>query len=224
MKYIVWTLLCVFLVACFAAADTLKISYVNYSLGANSDTPYNADFSFQGPQVSLNGSMTTCRLSEFCFGYPEFLLPGTFVVPHATVGYNYESYATGSIILGGKTYTADALRFSEASFEGIGFLLPPGGKTYTTFSLTVPATFADVTGFAIDWNNYSATPFDLVIPPGKLTLTFEYWPQGCEGCYPSAYWFQHGTYIAATPEPGTLLMLGSSVLGIAGVLRRKFGS
>lgn len=88
MKYIVWTLLCVFLVACFAAADTLKVSYVNYSFGANSDTPYNADFSFQGPQVSLNGSMTTCRLSEFCFGYPEFFLPGTFVVPHATVGYN----------------------------------------------------------------------------------------------------------------------------------------
>ena len=228
MKYIASTLLCVILTAGFARADTLMVSNANYSLRANSDTLFNLEFYFQGPQVSLNGYMTTCKLGEFCFGYPEFLLPGTFVDPHATVGYGYDSFATGSITLSGRTYTADALQFSESSIEGTGFLLPPGGKTYTTFSVTVPATFADVAGFAIDGNSYSATPFALIIPPGKLTLTFDYWPQSCEGCYPSAYWFKHGTYIATTaaptPEPGTLLMLGSAVLGIAGVLQRKFVS
>ena len=227
MKYIVWTLLSVILTAGFSAADTLKMSFADYSLWPNTDYGQNLEFSFQGPQVSLKGYMAACTWKEFCWGYPEysglFLLPGALVVPYATVGYDYHWFGTGSITLSGKTYTADALQFFESSFEGTGFLLPPGGKTSTTFSVSVPATFADVTGIAIE--NYSATPFALIIPPGELTLTFDYFPQGCEGCYPSAYWFRNGRYIATTaaptPEPGTLVIFGSGIVGLAGFLRRK---
>jgi len=49
-------------------------------------------------------------------------------------------------------------------------------------------------------------------------------PSGDDNIFEETFWFSGAGNVSTTPEPGTLVMLGSGVLGLAGIIRRKFNA
>jgi hypothetical protein len=87
--------------------------------------------------------------------------------------------------------------------------------------VTVPASFGLVQG-----ETSNGTFFDVNIPPGKLVLTFDYYPFVNVNSV-SGYYFSQGSYkaqgVPGIPEPGTIGLVATGLGGIVGLIRRKRG-
>jgi hypothetical protein len=88
------------------------------------------------------------------------------------------------------------------------------GFTFTDASLGTPYLVSDVAllgvlGLNLDANALGITVADVSVGGGHATIGFN--PPGTPAPAP-------------TPEPGTLSLMGTSLLGVAGVMRRKFRS
>jgi hypothetical protein len=109
---------------------------------------------------------------------------------------------------------------SGSSITGSSFIFPFGGNNPSIFTVTVPASFGLVQG-----ETSNGTFFDVNIPPGKLVLTFDYYP--ASNGNPGAYWFSQGYYkaqgVPGIPEPGTIGLVATGLGGIVGLIRRKRG-
>ena len=106
-----------------------------------------------------------------------------------------------------------------AGFLGRLYLADPQGGTPNYFSVTFgTATFTlNNFGTAFGWQQFLLTD-TASSSQTELSFTFRHDP---------AYWFLDNVQINAggqgtTPEPSTLVMFGSGLLGIAGIARRKF--
>jgi hypothetical protein len=149
--------------------------------------------------TSFNGvcSASTCPLGEVPF-------EGTYAAyfgPVGDTGGIYQDIAT----VPGQMYTvsfylalpdAGTPNSFQAQFGSSGF-------TLTDFPVGFPWALFTFTDMATDTTT-------------RLTFTFQNDP---------AYWFLDDVKVnggGTTPEPGTLVLFGSGLLGIAGVVRRKF--
>jgi PEP-CTERM motif/Carbohydrate binding domain len=149
--------------------------------------------------TTFNG---VCDISTCPFGYPPY--QGTYSAFFGPVG------DTGGIYQDITTIPGDRYTISF-------YLALPEAGTPNSFEVT----FGNA---SLNLNNFPA-PFDWALfqfsevatsDTTRLTFTFRNDP---------AYWFLDNVSVnqgGTTPEPGTLVLFGSGLLGIAGVIRRKF--
>jgi hypothetical protein len=114
--------------------------------------------------------------------------------------------ATGSFPgTGGETFVADVNGFPIYSYS----------LSFNSFDMAAGTYWASVVpdlGFPPQWGWATATG-------GNGYQCFE---GTCAGTPIGFAYAIDGTSVNSTPEPGTLIMLGTGVLGLAGTLRRKF--
>ena len=148
------------------------------------------------------------------------------------------SYSTGSLVSHSLTSSTDTWTFAAGGSFKItsnGSVLLPAGKVFTgTFS--GPVTFAGTynptgDGGVGSWsytlsgnvsgafsNNYGGSS------AGGGTVQFTFDVKGHVPFTTTVRGKNGITTVAAVPEPGTLGLLGTGLLGIAGLVRRKFRS
>ena len=159
----------------------------------------------------------------------------SYAVPMPTLTLN-ETFASGATFSGTLTFLSDYSNLTAVS----GYLNGgPYGHDYINWIWNPTVNFASSYGpqyggnFLMDgttcgngcgnytyfitltWD-FSAAPNLVVATPGPILS-----PNGGNNVNyvdPLA----SGTFSGATPEPGTLVMFGSGVIGLAGLLRRKF--
>jgi PEP-CTERM motif len=142
---------------------------------------------------------------------------------YPNIGTIYQVLGTGTVTGGGftvnsfgqhdfTTYPTDItltnvlgqdVMFIPASFNGYQLVVNSGGSAITGFSVA----FNDIAGFVPSDVSFDAT--DVWINLQGLTTT------------PGLDLQLDLNFGSTVPEPGTLIMFGSGVLGLAGMLRRK---
>jgi hypothetical protein len=147
------------------------------------------------------------------------------------------SYSTGALLSHSTTSTTDSWTFAGGGAFKIssnGSVLVPSGTVFTG-TFTGPVTFVGTFNAAGDggkgaWaytltgnisGNFSNNYGGGAAAGGTVQLTFD-----VHGHVPFSTFVRgnSGTTTLATPEPGTLGLLGTGLLGIAGLVRRKFRS
>ena len=193
-----------------AYADSFNISRVTISFAANTSSGDNSQFAFAGPGTSIVGGGSACYPSDgWCSG--AFLPPGSTVTPNVGL-VSFDSLST--LRIGGHSYdTVPSALFGSPITAGASFTLPMGKNSPFTFTVTIPANLTSPVGGRLP----DGSQFNLNIPPGKLVLTFGFFP-AVDG-FPAGYYaFTGGQFIVATPEPGTIFLLAT---GLAAIVGRK---
>lgn len=98
------------------------------------------------------------------------------------------------------------------------WLKMPDGGVAAIFFLYSDATYAqNIVTVGNTWSFFDVTTF---LDPTKSLVSFGVF--GCSGCAGTSQTFADDFTVNATPEPGTMVMLGTGLMGAAGVLRRRF--
>ncbi len=202
------------------------------SLAARGDSFYNTQASWA---AALSGGPTTVNFEGIApplgFTVPGFG-PGTNIAvggvnfavgPAGTnnlffvLGDGYYGYPVSTISLQPTDFTApaDLLITLPTSMTALGF---DWGAVFTGGDATI--TLSDGTAVTVPPPTFPGFQFWGVTAPGGITSV--------EITLPDSYGlsmsdFSYGSAATATPEPGSLLLLGSGLVGLLGAVRRKIG-
>jgi hypothetical protein len=195
----------------FAHADTILV-------GTDLSSPSS------GPELCPQGSNCSIRVSQFVLLDPVVVDDIKVAIsgpgPSSSTDGNFsvglgEEIGSGDVIGSGDlAFTSDQSPIATQVFDfsGLDMLLDPG--TY----------YLQVSGANVMWN--SASP--LTTSAGELGQQLSCDPYITCGAGISRYDTFPGTYAmqidgtAVTPEPSTFALLGSGILGLAGIFRRRF--
>lgn len=138
--------------------------------------------------------------------------PGTFFNPTETP----ITGITGTVVIGGHTYDIGALDNglggSNELADNFAGVLSPNGLDFDLTTVGNPNP--DYTQLMLNYNTVSGA-YDLSFKCGRSECTATGDSIGLEI-------YDVDSAPAATPEPGSLALLGTSILGGAGLLRRRF--
>ena|ERR1035437_1979167 len=168
---------------------------------------------------TLSGNGFTAAGSFDTIVTPWQVLLGCPCLPGDTLG--VDGFVSGNDFFGGGTATIGSIQYSNVDWGSLGVFFgsvftivgtgPPivlhsGPGTYTTtFSFTGALFGESPTG-----------PVDLPGLSGTGVVMVDIYAVG------DLLYLQQATYTFATPEPGSLALFGSGVLGIGGLLRKRF--
>ena len=218
MKRFLW-IAAILLVALAQCAHADGISYFNITQVTADIGPYGDDnvffFSLTGPGTYITGvGGIPCDPNHWCFGgvFP----PGSSVYPQ--IGQIFLSNFNDATV-GGKNYGREGLGFtSPFSIDVLGNLTFPVNPHSSTFSACVPATVSGpIDGFVSGPESFEQIVLNT--PTGGTFCTTWDTYAFANG----EFTFRMGNFSVQqpVPEPGTLIMLGSGLLAVAGGLRRK---
>lgn len=165
-----------------------------------------------GTAISLSGSMLTSvsggPCSSLCSGNLGSVTFTTGALSGGTLAAGGTFGAGGTLIVTGNgTNGVPSGVLFEGTFTSATWTVNtlPGGNDVFSFTGTIEGTgaFAGMPAFTIQ---------------GSKIVHGNPFAAGGSG---SVKWASGDTTVGAVPEPGTLSLLGTGVLGIAGVLRRK---
>jgi hypothetical protein len=132
----------------------------------------------------------------------------------------------GSFSWGGSAYNIDS---SEEFFGTVVFSLPTGivGGQSETFHADIDGTVRQGSDrLEFDFDHNSSNPLVLSFSNGSATGSFNFYVDDVTmNGQGSATWYGHVANAsqtpAATPEPGSIVLMGSGLLTLAGAVRRK---
>ena len=154
------------------------------------------------------GDHSTITFSAPLNGFARMSIADSF----SCCGQNSTITVNGTVI----TMNAGNNDDNQDAFTSNGNLITSGGpgSPYPGFSPCMPSYAAD--------HEY----YDLVACAGVTGATTinvsTVNPSGDDNIFEESFWVQGNGMITTTPEPGTLVMFGSGLLGLAGLARRKF--
>ena len=97
------------------------------------------------------------------------------------------------------------------------WLKMPDTGVAAVFFLYSDTTYAqNIVSVGNTWTFFDMTSF---LDPTKSLASFGVF--GCSGCAGSSQTFADDFVVNATPEPGSLVLMGSGLLGLAGMIRRR---
>ncbi|HVP54712.1 MAG TPA: PEP-CTERM sorting domain-containing protein [Candidatus Eisenbacteria bacterium] len=201
---------------------------LNFNINENSvDDPQNAGIDGEALVIVYNNGGSTVNTVAILDGYSTSAGDSSFINFSSPLnGFAQMSIAdsfsccgqASSITVNGTTITdfAGNNDDSQDAFISNGNLITSGGpgSPYPGFSPCLP-------DYASDHERY-----DLVACAGVTGATNirvdTLNPSGDDNIFEETFWVSGQGTVTTTPEPATLAMFGSGVLGLAGLLRRKF--
>ncbi|HEY4930122.1 MAG TPA: PEP-CTERM sorting domain-containing protein [Terriglobales bacterium] len=154
-----------------------------------------------------SGDHSTITFANPLSGFAQMSIADSF----SCCGQNSTITVNGTVI----TTNAGNNDDSQDGFVSNGNLITSGGpgSPYPGFSSCLPSYTAD------------HESYDLVACAGVTGATTvnvsTVNPSGDDNIFEESFWVAGQASVSTTPEPGTLVMFGSGIVGLAGLLRRK---
>jgi PEP-CTERM motif len=124
-----------------------------------------------------------------------------------------------AFVIGNRALEQDFLPIADASItEASLWLKMPDTGVAAVFFLYSDTSYAqNIVTVGNTWTFFDMTSF---LDPTKSLVSFGVY--GCNGCAGLSQTFADDFEVSTTPEPGTMVLLGTGLMSAAGIVRRRF--